>query len=177
MRDKVAMDNYLIEAKNARGSVRDDSALPVKNLMEKFTAKDAQDIRLQASFKLNLDVCSVEDYLTFLQGLNVGWHSRSNNESEISSLVNSVSFDNLLSTNMKGETSRLYITNILYKLETSITSLCTELGYLDSERKAEMEKRICPRVGKAKLLLGRLTIVKRKIMNAFQKGFMAPLRK
>ena len=45
MRDKQAMDNYLIEAKNARSSVIDDSALPVKNLMEKFTAKDAQDIR------------------------------------------------------------------------------------------------------------------------------------
>ena len=45
MRDKVAMDNYLIEAKNARSSVADDSALSVKNLMEKFTAKDAQDIR------------------------------------------------------------------------------------------------------------------------------------
>ena len=45
MRDKQAMDNYLIEAKNARSSVADDSALSVKNLMEKFTAKDAQDIR------------------------------------------------------------------------------------------------------------------------------------
>ena len=109
MREKVAMDNYLIEARNARGSVSDDSELPVKNLMEKFTAKDAEDIRLQASHKLDLDKCTVEKYLIFLQGLNDGWHSRSNNENEISNLVNSVSFDNLLSTNMKGETSRLYI--------------------------------------------------------------------
>ena len=35
---------------------------------------------------------------------------------------------------MKGETSRLYI-------KSNITDLCTELGQLDSERKAEMEKK------------------------------------
>ena len=141
MRNKVAMDNYLVEVKSALSSVSDASALPVKNLMDKFTAKDAKDIRLQASFKLNLDVCSVDDYLAFLRGLNDGWHSRSNNESAIYSLVNSVSYDNLLSTNMRGEISRLYITDILFKIKTNITNLCTELGQLDSERKAEMEKR------------------------------------
>ena len=68
---------WMLTTENARISVTDDSALPVKNLMEKFTDKDAQDIRLQASVKLNLDECSVKDYLTFLQGLNDGWHSRS----------------------------------------------------------------------------------------------------
>ena len=44
MRDKASMDNYLIEVRNALSSVSDNSALPVKNLMEKITDKDAKDL-------------------------------------------------------------------------------------------------------------------------------------
>ena len=66
MRDKQAMETYLLEVKNARIAVTDDSSLPVKNLIEKFSDKDAKDLRLQASYKLDLDDCSVEEYLAFL---------------------------------------------------------------------------------------------------------------
>ena len=87
MRDKALMDKYLIEVRNALSSVTDSSALPVKNLIDKFTDKDAKDLRLAASFKIDLDVCSIEEYLAFLKGLNDCWHSRSYNESAISSTL------------------------------------------------------------------------------------------
>ena len=41
----------------------ENARISVKNIMGKFTVKDDQDIRLE--------------YLTFLQGLNDDWHSRS----------------------------------------------------------------------------------------------------
>ena len=123
MRIKSQMDNYMTEVRNAVSSVTNSSALPVKNLIGKFNDQDLQDLRLEASFKINLDVCSIDEYLAFLKGLNDGWHSRSNNENEISSLVNSVSFDNLLSPNMRGETSRRYICHLLFKIEDAIKRL------------------------------------------------------
>ena len=89
MRDKAEMDNYLTEVRNAVSSV--------KNLIGKFNDRDAKDLRLAASYKIDLDFCSIDEYLEFLKDLNDGWHSRSDNESAISSLVNSVSYDNLLS--------------------------------------------------------------------------------
>ena len=142
MRDKAQMDNYLTEVRNAVSSVTDSSALRVKNLIGKFNDRDAKDLRLAASYKIDLDICSIDEYLAFLKELSDGWHSRSNNENELSSLVNSVSFDNLLSTNMRGETSKNYIVHILFEIETKITNLCTELGQLNSEKKKEIEMRM-----------------------------------
>ena len=114
MKIEADMNRYITQIRNAMTSVIDCNALPVKNLIGKFNDQDLQDLRLEASFKIDLDVCSIEEYLAFLRSLNVGWYSRSNNENEISSLVNSVSFDNLLSTNMRGETSK--ITFVIYCL-------------------------------------------------------------
>ena len=100
-----------------------------------------KDLRLEASVKIDLDVCFVDEYLEFLKSLNGGWHSRPNNENEISSLVNSCSFGNLLSTNIREETSKNYIIHLLYDIEQIIKTLCTEMGQLDSGKWTEMEKR------------------------------------
>ena len=108
MKNSSEMKRYLTQVIDAMNSVTDSNSLPVKNLTSKFTDQDLKDLRLEASVKIDLDVCSVDEYLEFLKGLNAEWHSRSNDENEISSLVNSCSFGNLLSTNMKEETSKNY---------------------------------------------------------------------
>ena len=55
-------------------SVTDCNSLPVKNIISKFNDKDLKDLRVEASVKIDLDVCSVEEYLVFLKSLNTGWH-------------------------------------------------------------------------------------------------------
>ena len=60
----------MTQVRNAMNSVTDCNSLSVKNLISKFNDKDLKDLRLEASVKIDLDVCSVEEYLVFLKSLN-----------------------------------------------------------------------------------------------------------
>ena len=140
MKNPSEMKRYLTQVTDAMNSVTDCTSLPVKNLMSQFAEQHLKDIRLEASCKIDLNACTVDQYLDFLRGLMKDWDARPNNKNEISSLVKSCNLVNLLSKNMKKETSRNFITHLFYEIEKRIDILRTEMGQLNKTKKMAMEK-------------------------------------